>query len=199
MLTESPFHTSALDTFSAAAFYETWFPRVYAYFARRTPDAATAEDLTADAFERIVVALPDFRPIGGAGVSTRVWVYRIAANVYKNALRGTGRRLAREAGWSERWRMVTDERADIEQSLALGQAMAVLDPEDQDVLGLRFWEGLTASEIAAVRDCGPREVYTTIDRCLRALRRQIAVSKVADQAYGVDQTDTGKEASGALA
>jgi RNA polymerase sigma-70 factor (ECF subfamily) len=165
------------DAVAAAAFYDAWFPRVYAYFARRTADAATAEDLAAETFERIVGALPAFRPIGDAEIVTRAWVYRIAANVYKNALRGRDRRLAREAGWRARWGDAADLRADLETRLALGQALALLPAEDRDLLGLRFWEGLTAREIAEVRDCGPREVYTAIDRCLRQLRRQLAAGR----------------------
>jgi len=161
----------ASTDFAPATFYQTWFPRIYAYFARRTPDVAAAEDLTADTFERIVAALGGFRPNDNPA-ATRVWVYRIAANVYKNQLRETGRRQARDAAWGVGWEPVAD--ADPEQSVALGQAVAVLDPVDRDMLGLRYWEGLTAGEIGAVLGMSRREVYTGLERCLRVLRRQLA-------------------------
>jgi RNA polymerase sigma factor (sigma-70 family) len=161
------------NDFAPAAFYEAWFPRVYAYFARRTVDAAMAEDLTADTFERMVAALPGFQPNDNPA-ATRVWVYRIAANVYKNSLREAGRRHARDSAWAAGWQPV--DQADPEQSIVLGQAVATLDPADRDVLGLRFWEDLTAGEIAGVLGVNQREVYTTLDRCMRALRRQLALT-----------------------
>jgi RNA polymerase sigma factor (sigma-70 family) len=156
--------------FAPATFYRTWFARIHAYFARRTPDAATAEDLTADTFERIVSALPGFRPNDNPAAE-RVWVYRIAANVYKNHLREAGRRQARDATWAADWEPVAG--GDREQSIALGQAVATLDAGDQDMLGLRYWEGLTAGEIGDVLGLSQREVYTGLERCLRALRRQL--------------------------
>lgn len=153
------------------AFYDAWFPRVYAYFARRTADTATAEDLTADAFERMVAALPRFRPTENPA-ATRVWVYRIAANVYKNSLRDEGRRRVRDAEWASGWEPVSGAARD--ESIALGQAVAALELEDQDILGLRYWDGLTAAEIGAVLGLSQREVYTALERCKRTLRRQLA-------------------------
>lgn len=156
--------------FAPEAFYQAWFPRVYAYFARRSSDRATAEDLTAETFERILGALSDFRTDGDP-VSTRAWVYRIAANVYKNRLRSEDRRKARDSAWAERWR--PEAGVDLELSLVLGHAVSQLDPSDRDVLGLRFWEELTAVEISSVLGLEQRQVYTILDRCMRELRRQL--------------------------
>ena len=79
--------SAARVALEAAAFYDRWFPLVYRYFRRRSSDTETAEDLTAETFERIVKALPRFEPGPHPERSTRVWVYRIAGNVYKNSLR----------------------------------------------------------------------------------------------------------------
>jgi RNA polymerase sigma factor (sigma-70 family) len=158
------------SAFAPAAFYEEWFPRVYAYFARRTADAAAAEDLTADTFERVVAALADFTPNENPA-ATRIWVYRIAANVYKNSLRHATRQQARDLAWAAAWR--PESGADADQSIAVGQAVGALDYDDQNVLGLRYWDGLTAPEIAAVLGLRQREVYTILERCLRELRKRL--------------------------
>lgn len=175
-------HTVAAE-FVPATFYETWFPLVYAYFARRTVDVATAEDLVADAFERMVAALPGFRPNENP-VATRVWVYRIAANVYKNSLREEGRRRLRDTTWAEGWQPLAG--VDAEQSIALGQAVATLEPADREVLGLRYWEELSAGEIAAVLGLKQREVYMILERCLRALRRQLAPAVASHAAAALE-------------
>ena len=161
------------DRLSASAFYERWFPAVYTYFRRRTSDEETAQDLTSETFERIVKALPRFRPGEDAERSTRVWVYRIAGNVYKNTLRRWSREAARDEAWAEGWTAVADERPDSERALLLGRAVLALDPLDRDILGLRFWEGLTAREIAEVVELSQREVYTALERCMRVLRREL--------------------------
>ncbi len=181
---------------SPAAFYQAWFLPVYAYFARRTAHAALAEDLTADTFERLVSALPTLRADGGDHSSVRAWVYRAAANVFINALRGSGRRKTREDAWNVNWQPDSEGRAELESSLALGQAMARLRPEDQDLLGLKYWDGLTAAEIALVRGCEAREVYTAVERCLRALRRQLVDDKTSAAEAPIRRPEEKMEAHG---
>jgi RNA polymerase sigma-70 factor (ECF subfamily) len=163
-------------------FYDAHLPLVYAYFARRTPDAPTAEDLTAETFERLAVAWPSFVPRGDPETTMRIWVYRVAANVYRNAWRGALRREARHAAWLSEQPTSADPRTAAERRVLLGQALAGLTPSDRDLLGLRFWEELSAPEIAAVLDLNPREVYTRIERCLRVLKRELSPEREVNHA-----------------
>lgn len=167
---------------SPASFFDAHFPLVYAYFARRTPDTPTAEDLTAETIERLAAAWPAFEPRGDVDVAMRVWVYRVAGNVLRNAWRGTARREARHSAWSAGQLGATDVRAAVERRVLVDQALAGLAPEDRDLLGLRFWEELSAPEIAAILDLTPREVYTRVDRCLRDLKRALAPEREVNHA-----------------
>ncbi len=171
---QSPSHGNG-DTHgqAAAAFYDRWFPLVYAYFRRRTADTETAEDLTAETFERILKALGRFKPGPDAERSTRVWVYRIAGNVYKNTLRRWSREKVRHDAWADMWTSTIDRRDDSDRAILVARALQHLDPLDRDIVGLRFWEGLTAREIADVVDLTQREVYTAIERCVRQLQRRL--------------------------
>ena len=126
-----------------------------------------------ETFERILKALPRFKPGPEPERSTRVWVYRIAGNVYKNTLRKWSREQARLDSWAETWESVGDSRSSIDTSLLVGRAVAELPPDDREILGLRFWDGLTAREIGDIAGLSQREVYTAIDRCLRQLRREL--------------------------
>lgn len=164
------------DESAAGAFYDTHFPLVYAYFRRRTADVSAAEDLTAETFERILGALDRFVPGSNATQSARVWVYRIAGNVYKNHLRGVGRETSRMAAWARGWHPADSEQIGVEASIVLGEAVSSLAVADRNVLGLWYWESLSAPEIAQVVGGSSREVYTTIDRCLRQLRRRLGVT-----------------------
>ena len=153
--------------------FERWLPPVYAYFRRRVADDETAEDLTSETFERILRALPRFSPRGDVERATRVWVYRIAGNVYKNTLRRWGRRGAHDAALAEGAPAAVEERAGLEHALMVRRAMAALEAGDRDILTLRYWDGLTAREIAEVVGMAQREVYTALERCHRQLRRTL--------------------------
>jgi len=168
-----------------AEFYDAWFAKVYAYFRRRTPSHEVAEDLTSETFERIVRALPRFRAGPDAGRSTRVWVYRIAGNVYKNSLRSRGRRQARLEAYAEGWVATADDVPGSDARVMVAAALGSLDGDDRNILGLRFWEGLTAKEIGDVVGMSQREVYTAIERCMRQLQRELR--PLMEEAEGGDE------------
>lgn len=164
-------------------FHDTYFPLAYAYFRRRTPDEASAEDLTAITFERILHGLGSFRPRSDdADRDTRIWVYRVAANVYKNHLRSQGREQSRVVRFLRDRKLHVDERQQTELRLTLEQALQRLDPQDRDILGLHYWESLTAAQIACIQACTQREVYTVLARCHRQLRMYLGSGIVGGQA-----------------
>jgi RNA polymerase sigma-70 factor (ECF subfamily) len=106
-----------------------------------------------------------------------VWVYTVATNVLRNASRGLARSEARESTWLAERDDTADPRSAVERRVLLAEAMAQLSDEDRNVLGLRFWEGLTAREIGSVLGVPTREVYTRVDRCLRALERHLSLEQ----------------------
>ncbi len=71
-----------------AELYEVHFERIYSYVARRVPDRATAEDITADVFHQALANLPRFE---WRGAPFAAWLYKIASN----AIADRGKRAAR--------------------------------------------------------------------------------------------------------
>jgi len=79
--------------------YLLFYRKVYRFFVRRGfPDDA-AKDLTQDTFLRLHKNLASFR--GDARFET--WLYKVAANIYKNQLRtlSTQKRDAQEVAWED--------------------------------------------------------------------------------------------------
>ena len=76
-----------------AELYERTFPRVYAYVASMLRDRASAEDVTAQAFERAYRKRRSYRP--GRG-SADAWVFGIARNAALDELRRRKRRASLE-------------------------------------------------------------------------------------------------------
>jgi RNA polymerase sigma-70 factor (ECF subfamily) len=67
--------------------YEQHFERVYAFVARRVPDRAAVEDVTAEVFHKALAALPGFQFLG---VPFAAWLFRIAGNVITDRFKRAG-------------------------------------------------------------------------------------------------------------
>src|SRR3954453_21763643 len=136
---------------------------LFAFLAYRTGDRALAEDLLADAFERVLRSKYDKRR-----GSRKTWLYSIALN----ALRDHVRRAAAEGRAYARVEVPggagTDPFADVEHRDELTRAMAPLWGGEREAIALRFGAALTVPEMAAVLG----EPLTTVEgRVYRALRK----------------------------
>jgi len=123
---------------------------VFRYARTLCRSEAQAEDVLQDTFIAAMRHADDFR---GAG-SVRGWLLTIARNRAFTAQRKRSGEPAHfepldalgvEAGWGAEDALEVLARKD-----ALRQAMATLDPEDQEILTLRELEGLSGPEAAEV-------------------------------------------------
>lgn len=142
---------------------------LFAYVAGLLRDRSAAEDVTAQAFERAYRKRSGFDPRRGNG---RAWLFGIARNAALDELRRR-RRMAE---------LVTDpaddEAADPHESAeaslrrtALREAMRHLDTRERELVALKFFAGLSNSEIAAVLGIGESNAGTRLHRTLAKLRR----------------------------
>jgi RNA polymerase sigma factor (sigma-70 family) len=134
---------------------------LFAFLAYRTGDRALAEDLLADAFERVLRSRYDKRR-----GSAKTWLYSIALN----ALRDHVRRVAAEGRAYARVEVPGggDPFADVEHRDEVTRAMARLSGEEREAIALRFGAALTVPEMADVLG----EPLTTVEgRVYRALRK----------------------------
>lgn len=153
--------------------YERYSPRVFGYlFQRLNGDAEEAEDLTADVFTRVYEKIDGFQP---QGAPLSAWVFRIA----HNRLIDTIRRRPRQT------QVTLDDAPEIaagptfggvEQQVALDQiksGLAHLTPEQRQVIVLRFLEGKSLAETAAVVGRNEDAVKKLQARGLASLRRRL--------------------------
>jgi len=153
--------------------YDMHFPKVYSYIHRRLGDKATAEDLASQVF------LEAFRGIGGfryRGVSLLAWLYRIAHNVTCNHLRRRGAHglVPLDNGHSNHEPQVPDaaERVHVWQDIS--RALRRLSDDQQQVLILRFIEGLPSDEVAAIMRKRVGTVRVIQNRALGRMRQLLA-------------------------
>ena len=137
------------------ALFERYYDTILSYAARRLLSMSDAEDVTAETFNRAFVAFPSLSPSEPA---RRAWLYRTATNLIHDLHRRRGRRRevplddVRELG---RW--VADPDPDpevltswLEELRVLNWAISGLGDRYENVLVLRFFEGLRTREIARV-------------------------------------------------
>jgi RNA polymerase sigma-70 factor (ECF subfamily) len=139
------------DEAAFAALYDIYFPRVYRYILARLGNAADAEDIAAEVFEKMLGAIDRFHWREEATFGA--WVLRIAYNQIVTHYRRNGSR-PKTTPLSEHLPLRTPEPEEIVQrKLALEEVRAAMDQlpgAQRQVLMLRFAGGLSISETAKV-------------------------------------------------
>jgi RNA polymerase sigma-70 factor, ECF subfamily len=151
------------------ALYRSNRDDVFAYVAGMVRDRAAAEDVTAAAFER---AFRKRRSFDGRRGEPRAWLFGIARNAALDELRRR-RRVATLAVDPE------DVAADLpgdaaevalRRSVVLA-GIASLEARDRELVALKFFAGLSNSEIASVLGVSESNAGTMLHRAVQKLRK----------------------------
>ncbi len=154
--------------------YERYVDRIYSYIYYRTGDAREAEDLTARVFHRALAYMPKFNQRGAPFIA---WLYRIAHNLVANWRRDRGRHpespLDTLVGihTTDATPHAQAERAENERLLL--DAMRQLPAERQQLLILKFVDGLSNLEIGHILGRSEGAVKSLYHRTLLALRDEL--------------------------
>ena len=151
--------------------YDSYAPQIYAYIYRRVGDAGTAEDLTGDVFVRMLQAIQSDRAWQD---SFQGWLYRIAHNLVVDHYRRQPSAPDLELDEAVIPAAEEDPDRDIDQLLTreqIQQTIHLLTPDQQQVLALRFGEGLTTNETAAIVRKTAGAVEALQRRAIAALQR----------------------------
>jgi RNA polymerase sigma-70 factor (ECF subfamily) len=161
-------HRPPIDDGAFRQLFDDTYPAVVAYARRRVaPDRV--DDVVAEVYATVWRRRADLDPTA----SPLPWLYRVAANVIRNLRRGDERRL----------RLV--ERIEAQPPPAIGgelpngpaanlrAALERLSPDDQEVLRLVAWEGLSHAEVGQAMDCSTNAVGIRIHRARKRLEIEL--------------------------
>lgn len=150
--------------------FDEHFEAVTRYCLRRLP-VSEVNDATAEVF------LVAWRKIDKVPVGEGVlpWLYGVARNVVRNASRSSRRseRLTGRLGGLARHH-TPDPGAVVvrrQEDKELLDALSGLNPNDQEVLRLKAYEGLTAPQIAVALGISPAAAKKRLARALKRLSR----------------------------
>jgi RNA polymerase sigma factor (sigma-70 family) len=162
---------AAIEPAAFAAVYDHYFPRVYNYVRYRVVDTKTADDLTAEVFERVLVNLGRYRP---ERAPFAAWLFAIARNAVNDHLRAQRRRrwLSLEALHGRAGSQPPVEASVIEEETRaqLLAAVARLGGRERDLIALKFAAGLSNRRIAQLTGLSESNVGVILYRTVRRLR-----------------------------
>lgn len=144
------------DQDSFAVLFDIWFDRVYRYTAYRV-DADECEDLVSEIFLKLVQYLPQYQSRSGIGFGA--WLFKMAHNTIidwyrkKKDLLGSDLEIDNEDFFAK----VIDEQPLPNQQVNslydyenVYNFLKKLKPDHREVLELKFLEGFSNREIAAI-------------------------------------------------
>jgi RNA polymerase sigma-70 factor (ECF subfamily) len=166
------------DAPALAQIYDRYAEPVYRYLYRLLGDASQAEDLTGEAFLRLLQVAPTAR---APRDNLQAWLYRVAHNLAMDWFRQNpqGRQVSWEGGSSGAANAASEGPSPayvVEQRQAraqLRQAIRQLTRAQQQVIVLRFGEGRKIAEVAELLNKTEGAVKVLQYRALRRLRKLI--------------------------
>jgi RNA polymerase sigma-70 factor (ECF subfamily) len=174
-------HAVKGDQHAFGTLYEMHLDAIYRYVYLRVGEAALAEDMTEEVFVKAWEALPGFRPMKSPFTS---WLYRIAHNLvvdhYRRESRvGVAAELNPEAQ-PDLALSPEDILVEQENIAALAAAIKQLSDEEQQVIVLRFVEGMPHLQVAEVIGKSAAASRVIQHRALTALANHLGKGENSD-------------------
>ena len=161
------------DRTAFAALYRTYLPVIYKFLFYRVGNKSQTEDMTAEVFLRALRKIGDFT---WTGADFGAWLLRIARNLVLDEAKSSRARLEvlndempeESAGAAE-----TAESAVLENltNEEVYKAIKKLRPDQQEIITMRFLQGMNVSDVARVMGKKEGTVRTLQFRGLKALEK----------------------------
>ncbi len=161
------------DEEAFAWLYQKYVTRIFNYVYFRTGSSADAEDLTAKVFMRAMRHIRNYRDLG---LPFSAWLYRIAHNLVANWHRDNGRR--KEIPLDDALPLPIlskhpeSELVKREETEKLLRIIRKLPPERQQLIILKFVEGLSNAEIGQIMGKSEGAIKSLYHRTLLSLRKE---------------------------
>jgi RNA polymerase sigma-70 factor (ECF subfamily) len=146
--------------------FETAYPALRRYATNRGLSEADADDLVASTLEVAWTHLDDV-----PAIEPMPWLFAVARNHLRNRRRTNARRSELIALAPPAAAPVDSTATAVVGPAAIRNALEQLDEEDQEILRLVAWDGLTPAQAAAVLGCGAIAARSRLHRARNRLAK----------------------------
>jgi RNA polymerase sigma-70 factor (ECF subfamily) len=158
--------------------YRRHAQQVYTYIYFRIGDQHTAEDLAADVFVKAIAGIKGYV---WRGTPLLAWLYRIAHNVAIDHRKAAARRAKLQAASEmEDVEEPRDRIRELDETTDMMRAIQSLTADQQQVILLRFYDGLSSAEVAGIMNKPEGAIKALQARGVRSLKR--VLTQRADEA-----------------
>jgi len=160
------------DTVALGQVYDDYYDRIYRYIYCYLGRADAAEDLAANVFTRLLIAV---RNGNSPRSNLSAWLYRVAHNLVVDTFRRKPVEDLEAAEWLDSGE--PDLTHTVEQNLQLERvrtALQQLTATQQQVIVCKFLEGMDSREVAQILGKSEGAVDALQHRALLALRRALS-------------------------
>ena len=158
--------------------YDLYVDKIYKYIYYKSGRTDEAEDLTSQVFLKAWEAIDHYK---WEGYPFSTWLYRIAHNMMIDYYRTHRETFPLDTARAKE--STVDPFQAAEQSLTserIRSALKHLTQDQQRVIILRFLEGYSTSEVAAMMDKDPDAIRALQHRALRALQPWVSEEQVLE-------------------
>ena len=162
-----------------AALYDKYFDQIYRYVYRRVGDKEMVNDLVSQTFYDALSHLKGFE---WRGFSLSAWLYKIAHNNVLKWYREQGKMkiVELEDGANMRDKGV-DQVRDLKHAELKDQMSEILEqlePEDREIIRLKFFEEVSNVEIAEIMGLSANHIGVKVFRALKKVKQLLSNSKI---------------------
>ncbi len=159
------------DIKQCGVLFERYNKRLYNYYFRTTYDGALSEDLTQQAFEKII----KYRSSYKTDNSFKSWLYKIASNVMNDHFRKEKSHRNRNQLYSSGKEDTEDPYSQIDKKESIAQIHRALDklPCDQrEVIWLTRFEQMKYAEVAEMKGVTESAIKVKVHRAIKRLKAE---------------------------
>lgn len=163
-------------------FYDLYHNRIYRFVLFKVSSSEEAQDITSESFLRAWQHINQNKPV----TNLNALLYSIARNLVIDYYRKQSKFESVSSGIlgfipdtkAENFIKGIEIKGDIKP---ISNALIKLNENYQEIIILRFIEGLSHSEISDILDCSKGNVRVTQHRALAALRKELANAKTPNE------------------
>jgi RNA polymerase sigma-70 factor (ECF subfamily) len=149
--------------------FERYHLRLYNFMLRLTFDRSVSQDLTQNLFYRIIKYRHTFKD----DHSFKSWIFQLARNIHIDFCKQQQKETERYTHVEEYNENIAGEKEGFneEEYDRLDRAMAMLTPEQKEILVLSRFQGMKYEEISSIRDLSVPAIKVQVHRAIKQLRQ----------------------------